>query len=117
MTRHRFDPFSFIAGGVAIGVALAVLLGRVTISLVDLRIAGPVLILVLGLALLLSGSGRDRVAAVEDPDVDAAPPAPTGDDTTAGRDADDVAAADRTAELDVETGERATADRPPGPRR
>lgn len=59
MTRHRFDPFSFIAGGVTVGVAIAVLFGQVTLDLVDLRIAGPVLVLVLGLALLLSG-GRDR---------------------------------------------------------
>jgi hypothetical protein len=59
VTRHRFDPFSFIAGAVAVGVAATVLLGQVSISLVDLRIGGPVLVLALGLALLLGG-GRER---------------------------------------------------------
>lgn len=64
MTRHRFDPFSFIAGGIAVSVAVAVLIGEVSIRLLDLRIAGPVLVLLLGLALLLGG-GRDRAAAEE----------------------------------------------------
>lgn len=64
MTRHRFDPFSFIAGGVTVAIALVVLLGEVSIRLVDLRIAGPVLVLALGLALLLGGS-RDRPARDE----------------------------------------------------
>jgi hypothetical protein len=59
VNRHRFDPFSFIAGAVALGVALAVLVGQVTVSVVDLRLAGPVLVLALGVALLLAG-GRDR---------------------------------------------------------
>jgi hypothetical protein len=78
VTRHRFDPFSFIAGGIAVSVAIAVLVGEVSIGLLDLRIAGPVLILLLGLALLLGG-GRDRSAAEEaehapGPDVDAGAP-------------------------------------------
>lgn len=64
MTRHRFDPFSFIAGAVSVGIAVAVLAGAVRIELVDLRFAGPVLVLVLGLALLLGG-GRDRALPVE----------------------------------------------------
>lgn len=59
MSRHRFDPFSFIAGATAVGIAVAVLSGELTISLLDLRVAGPVLLLLLGLALLLGG-GRDR---------------------------------------------------------
>jgi hypothetical protein len=64
VTRHRFDPFSFIAGGIAVSVAVAVLVGAVSIRLLDLRIAGPVLVLLLGLALLLGG-GRDRGTAEE----------------------------------------------------
>jgi small neutral amino acid transporter SnatA (MarC family) len=76
VSRHRFDPFSFIAGAVSVGVALAVLLGQVSISLVDLRIAGPVLVLALGLALLLGG-GRDRSEAPAEPD---APDGPDGTD-------------------------------------
>ncbi|WP_052665272.1 hypothetical protein [Nitriliruptor alkaliphilus] len=59
MSRHRFDPFSFIAGATAVGIAVAVLSGELTISLLDLRVAGPVLLLLLGLGLLLGG-GRDR---------------------------------------------------------
>lgn len=62
MTRHRFDPFSFIAGAIAASIAVAVLLGQVSVRLLDLRIAGPVLLLLLGLALLLGG-GRDRTSA------------------------------------------------------
>lgn len=81
MTRHRFDPFSFIAGGIAVSVAVAVLIGEVSIRLLDLRIAGPVLVLLLGLALLLGG-GRDRSAA--DPataaDDDATPAGDAPDD-------------------------------------
>lgn len=83
MTRHRFDPFSFIAGGIAVSVAVAVLIGEVSISLLDLRIAGPVLLLLLGLALLLGG-GRDRAAADEvgAPEDDATGPDATGADAT-----------------------------------
>jgi hypothetical protein len=47
-------------------VAVAVLLGQVSISLVDLRIGGPVLVLALGLALLLGGAtGPERDAEVD----------------------------------------------------
>lgn len=77
MTRHRFDPFSFIAGGIAVSVAVAVLIGEVSIRLLDLRIAGPVLVLLLGLALLLGG-GRDRSSA-EEAGVAAADDAPAGE--------------------------------------
>jgi hypothetical protein len=79
VTRHRFDPFSFIAGAVAVGVAVAVLLGQVSISLVDLRIGGPVLVLALGLALLLGG-GRDRSDAEVDRTGEAGGPAVSDED-------------------------------------
>jgi hypothetical protein len=77
MTRHRFDVFSFLAGAATVTVALLILLDAVTISAVDLRIIGPVVVLALGAALLVGG-GRDRrgtpaeagAAAVE---VDSAP--------------------------------------------
>jgi hypothetical protein len=74
VSRHRFDPFSFIAGATAVGIAVAVLSGELTISLLDLRVAGPVLLLLLGLALLLGG-GRDRslVAAEAGPSTTADP--------------------------------------------
>lgn len=74
MTRHRFDIFSFIAGAATVAVALLVLLDAVTISAVDLRIVGPVVVLALGASLLIGG-GRERpVASAASPD-----PAPDRD--------------------------------------
>lgn len=60
MTRHRFDVFSFLTGAVALTVAALVLIGDLSIRLVDLRVIGPVVVLAVGLALLFGGRQRDR---------------------------------------------------------
>jgi hypothetical protein len=75
VTRHRFDPFSFLVGAVAIAVAALVLIGDVSVRLVDLRVIGPVVVLAIGAALLLGGRRDDRPvvpAADTSQDADAA---------------------------------------------
>jgi hypothetical protein len=64
VTRHRFDPFSFLVGAVAIAVAALVLIGDVSVRLVDLRVIGPVVVLAIGAALLLGGRRDDRPVVV-----------------------------------------------------
>jgi hypothetical protein len=67
VTRHRFDPFSFLVGAVAVAVAALVLLGDVSVRLVDLRVVGPVVVLAIGAALLLGGKRDDRPVVVPGP--------------------------------------------------
>jgi hypothetical protein len=67
VTRHRFDPFSFLVGAVAVAVAALVLIGDVSVRLVDLRVIGPVVVLAIGVALLLGGKRDDRPEVVAIP--------------------------------------------------
>jgi hypothetical protein len=64
VTRHRFDPFSFLVGAVAVAVAALVLIGDVSVRLVDLRVIGPLVVLAIGAALLVGGKRDDRPAVV-----------------------------------------------------
>ncbi len=52
MDRHPFDPVSFVAGAVFLGLGLASLVG-VHLDPGQLRWAFPILLILLGLALLL----------------------------------------------------------------
>ncbi len=83
MTRHRFDTFSFLVGAVAVAIGAVVLSGSVTIQLIDLRVAGPVLLLALGLALLVGG-GR-RQGADEDAGPDGVPTHDADDTVVSGQ--------------------------------
>jgi hypothetical protein len=64
MTRHRFDPLSFVVGATALAIAGVSLARPEVLTLDDLRLAGPIVLLALGLAALVTattrGSGRDR---------------------------------------------------------
>jgi hypothetical protein len=84
---------------VTVAIAVVVLLGDVTIDLVDLRIAGPVLVLALGLALLLGG-GRDRSDPAADTSGGTSEPADTTGDTS--EPVDEVADASGASMLDLE---------------
>jgi hypothetical protein len=59
MTRHRFDPFSFLVGAIAVAVAVLAVARPVALTAGDLRLVGPMVLVALGVA-LLTGSGRDR---------------------------------------------------------
>ncbi len=52
MQRHPFDPFSFIAGVIFVGLGLASLWGA-DLGLAEMRWALPIVLIVLGMALLL----------------------------------------------------------------
>lgn len=68
MTRHRFDPFSFLVGAVAVTVAALVLTGGLDLRTVDLRVVGPVVVLAAGIALLLGGRrSREEVGEPSSP--------------------------------------------------
>lgn len=90
MNRHRFDPFSFAVGVVAVTVAVLVLAWPTSFGLADLRVAGPVVLLALGVALLASGGRRtdrpvDEVpTAGADVPVGVAATSATRDDATEG---------------------------------
>jgi uncharacterized membrane protein (DUF4010 family) len=75
MTRHRFDPFSFLVGALAVAAAVIVLVEPAALRLLDLRVAGPIALLAIGLALLLSGSGGGSPAAAagSEPEPDETP--------------------------------------------
>ena len=64
MTRHRFDPLSFVVGATALAIAGVALARPEVLTLEDLRLAGPIVLLALGLAALITattrGQGRDR---------------------------------------------------------
>ncbi len=56
MARHRFDPFSALAGLLSVAFAIAVGARTGPIGLAELQLIGPVAILVLGLALVAGGT-------------------------------------------------------------
>ena len=58
MTRHRFDPFAFIAGALFLALAVGFLLDAVDAWDADPRWIGPVLLITFGLAGLLTTVGR-----------------------------------------------------------
>jgi hypothetical protein len=74
MTRHRFDPLSFIFGLLFAGVAAAALIGVEVVALRDLAWIAPSLLVIAGAALLFSSAGRSRSDEVPDgqPATDAA---------------------------------------------
>ena len=55
MSRHRFDPLSFVFGVVFAVIAAAGFTGPWDLRPVDLAWAGPGLLILLGVALLVSG--------------------------------------------------------------
>jgi hypothetical protein len=104
VTRHRFDPFSFLVGAVAVAVAALVLIGDVSVRLVDLRVIGPVLVLAIGVALLLGGRRDDRPAVVPAPDEADEPAAPDGLRESGPTDGPDEPGATDTVRIDREDG-------------
>lgn len=79
MRTHRFDPASFAFGVLFVAIAVVGLTDPSLLAVEDLRWLGPVVLVVLGLALLLSAVRRDRE---QDPAAPLAVP-----DTTAADDA------------------------------
>ncbi len=76
MRTHRFDPASFAFGVLFVAIAVVGLTDPALLAIEDLRWLGPAVLVVLGLALLLSAGRRDRgresVAAAAVPDTTAA---------------------------------------------
>lgn len=62
MTRHRFDPFSALAGLLSVAFAIAIGARTGPVGVAELQLVGPLAILVLGVA-LVAGGGRTRPAA------------------------------------------------------
>jgi hypothetical protein len=58
MTRHRFDPLSFVFGLVFVLIAVAGLTGPWMLRPVDLAWAGPAVLILLGVVVLASGGPR-----------------------------------------------------------
>jgi peptidoglycan/LPS O-acetylase OafA/YrhL len=67
MRRHAFDPWSFVPGIVLAAFALVVLIGGVDVTGWNFSWAGPAVLIVLGLALLVGSRGKrePRAAVVE----------------------------------------------------
>lgn len=85
MTRHRFDPLSFVFGLVFVAIAVAGLTGPWPLRPVDLAWAGPGALILLGVVVLLSGArrgeergpvGPEEVAATGGDEPDAEAPRP-----------------------------------------
>lgn len=76
MIRHRFDPFSAVAGLLSLASAVAIGARTGPLGVSELQLIGPVAILLLGLALVLSAPRRPADA----------PPSETGG-TAEGADA------------------------------
>lgn len=74
MTRHRFDPLSFVFGLLFVAVAVAGLTGPWTLRPVDLAWAGPAVLILLGVVVLASGgTRRDERSHAHGPDGHADP--------------------------------------------
>jgi membrane protein implicated in regulation of membrane protease activity len=54
MERHRLDPISLVAGVLFAGLGVAALTGAFDIALVDWRYIGPLLVILVGMALALT---------------------------------------------------------------
>lgn len=71
MTRHRFDPFSALAGVLSLAMAIAIGARTGPVGIAELQLVGPLAILVLGVA-LVAGGGRSpdaaELAATSSPD-------------------------------------------------
>lgn len=62
MTRHRFDPLSFLAGALFVFIAAVAVAEVPLFRLVDLRLLGPGLLILVGVVLLLTiGRSPERV--------------------------------------------------------
>lgn len=83
MTRHRFDALSFVVGAACVGLAAAVLLQMGQLRFEDLRIAGPVALLALGLGALVNATTRGRGGATTDVGAVTADPTPAVEPTAA----------------------------------
>jgi hypothetical protein len=71
MTRHRFDPLSFIFGALFVIVAAVGLIDRELLTVADLRWIAPGLLVAAGALLLVlsgrrTGSDRDAGSAIGD---------------------------------------------------
>ena len=78
MTRHRFDPFAFIAGALFLALSVGFLLDGTDAWDVNARWIGPAVLMTFGLAGLITTVGRQvrtrrEVAARADADADADP--------------------------------------------
>lgn len=89
MIRHRFDPLSFVFGAMFVLLAVVTLADARALRLVDLRLVGPAVLIVVGLTLLLSLGGRDRAASAE----------ALGPQATDARDADPAPDADPASDV------------------
>jgi hypothetical protein len=58
MRRHAFDPWSFVPGIALVAFALVVLIGGIDVTSWNFSWAGPAVLIVAGLALLVSSRGR-----------------------------------------------------------
>lgn len=69
MTRHRFDLFSFVVGAASVGLAVLVLTRPGQLAVEDLRLAGPLILLALGLAALVTATTRTPRAVPTSQDI------------------------------------------------
>lgn len=72
MNVHRFDLLSFVFGAIFAAVGVLGLTKVAVITFADLRLAGPAILVLIGLAFVVSAARRDDPAVVEaaEPDLD-----------------------------------------------
>lgn len=90
MTRHRFDGLSFVFGLVFVVLAVAGFTGPWPVRPVDLAWAGPAVLIVLGVVVLLSGARRGEERRQDGPEAGPGPgrPDPDGPGPEGGRHGD-----------------------------
>lgn len=77
MRTHRFDLLSFVFGALFVAVGVVGVSDLAVLDLADLRWIGPGILVLIGVALVISAARRDRDEEVVAVDEHATDPTPT----------------------------------------